>query len=286
MKKFFLQERDLEIVKAVNRYRYLNTAQINKLLFSENTTMQSARRRLRYLSGDNYLGRLDLPIGQTKNETVFFLEKEGAKLLAFQNEEVYFYPKASHVKPMYLAHALDISEFRLNLELALQNHPLVRFKNFIADFELKADFHSFKGRWRYQLYNQMLHKTKHKIYAVYPDATFILQGKGQYEEYQELFFVEIDRGTSSLQVILEKAVGYLLFFEDGYFQKKFSGFQEFIVLLQTTSPQRAENIRDKIKTEPGGEFFWITDVSKVNEKTILSNIWQNNDLVLQYLVKN
>lgn len=289
MKNFILQQRDIEILRSVNRYRYLQTGQIKRILFSGNTTEQSTRRRLGYLLEANLLGRLALPLSfdQKKPEAVYYLERDGAKFLELQNEDVFFYSKADEIKPIFLNHALDISEFRLNLEIALREHPTVELKTFIADFVLKANFHSFKGRWRYILYNQVLHKLKQKVYSVYPDALIILQGKGKYKDYQKLYFLEIDRGTAGLRIIQEKVIGYTLFLEEGYFEKAFPGFKEFTVLLQTNSEPRAWNIRNKISTESGSDLFWITYSSKVNEHTIVSeSIWIDDENKLRCIVKS
>ncbi|MBI5186178.1 MAG: hypothetical protein HZA01_10705 [Nitrospinae bacterium] len=48
----------MEILKAVNRYRYLRSGEIERLIFAENGTTQSAHRRLKYLFHNHYLGRI------------------------------------------------------------------------------------------------------------------------------------------------------------------------------------------------------------------------------------
>lgn len=289
MKRFILQTRDLDILKAVNRFRYLQTRQIKKLLFDSNTTPQSTRRRLRCLIDGEYLGRFSPAIGfdNPKPDAVYYLKRAGASTLELQNEEVFFYPKAFAIKPMFLNHALDISEFRINLELALKEHAAVELRAFIPDYELKSNFHSFKGRWRYRLYNQVIHKEKQRAYAVYPDAAIILQGRNKYKEHRRLFFLEIDRGTAGLRIIQDKVIGYSLFREQRFFEKTFPGFTEFIVLLQTNSQQRAINIRERISREEGNELIWIAHSEVINQETVvLKNVWMDDQQDLRSLIKS
>src|SRR4051812_13110243 len=52
---FRLTPRDINILRSVYEYRALDSLQIQKILFSDNTTGVTCRLRLRHLSGNGFL---------------------------------------------------------------------------------------------------------------------------------------------------------------------------------------------------------------------------------------
>lgn len=284
---FALTERDVEILRAVNRFRYLKTGQINRLLFPECKTQQSTRRRLKYLFHNKFIGRI-MPLtrmGEGAGEITYFLDKAGEEYLQ-ESEEAFVYTKAGQVEHQFLNHALDVSEFRINLELALKEHPIVSLQSFIADFEIRTPTHEAIGNKIYKLYDEVFHQVEKKRYIVYPDALFILQGKGEYEAHKKLYLVEIDRGTEGFKVIKDKITGYRLYRQKGVFQKYDAELDNFSVLLQTISEKRAQNMRQELNGWEGAELVWITHASAVNEQTILSApIWRDFKQTYQSVLK-
>lgn len=285
---FVLTDRDLEIFRVVNRYRYLRTGQIKRLVFPDNTTEQSTRRRLKYLFHNGYLGRV-MPfvrIGEGSSETAYYLDKAGRDLLEQAGEEVGGYASGGQVKHQFLDHALDISEFRVNLELALADHPAVEIHRFTADFEVKGQTAGAIGKKRYKLYDEVTHPVTRAPFVVYPDALIVLKGKGKHEDYQRLYFLEIDRGTEALNVIKDKVIGYSLYLKQKVFAKFGKFDKNFVVLLQINSKKRAENIRHFLTGIDGAELVWITDTSQVKQETIATSpIWQDHELKTRAIVK-
>lgn len=268
--QFQITERDVLILQALKRYRYLRTGQIARLIFPENSTVQSARRRLKYLFHAGLIGRLQpfIQIGQSSGETAYFLEDKAWDFI----EDVGSTPrygKVKNVKPQFLEHALGVSEFRLNLELAAQDHKVVQLHRFVADFELKENFENLAGKHRYRLFDEVDDPISRQTHIVYPDAMFILRGRGEkYGQFQRLFFVEIDRGTEGLRVIQDKLTGYHLYKREGIF-RKYGKFESFRVLFQAPGERRMENIRKL--TEP---FIDVVDVW-----TTISDTLSDNDLL-------
>jgi hypothetical protein len=284
---FVLTDRDLEILRVVNRYRYARTGQIKRLVFPDNTTEQSTRRRLKYLFHNGYLGRV-MPfvrIGEGSSETAYYLDKAGRGVLEQAGAEITPYPTGGQVKHQFLDHALDISEFRVHLELALADHSAVEIKRFTADFEIKGHTANAIGKKKYKLYDEVTHPMTREPYIVYPDALIVLQGKGKLESYQRLYFVEIDRGTEALNVIKDKVIGYSLYLKQNVFAK-FGKFKTFVVLLQTNSAKRAENIRHHLTGVDGSDLVWVTDGQKVKQDTIAAApIWQDHELKTRAILK-
>lgn len=285
--RFHLTERDLELLRAVNRYRYLRTGQIKRLVFPENRSLQSTRRRLKYLFHNGFLGRIAplAEVGKAPPETAYYLDKAGIRLLEDLQEPVLVPRKVAQVRPMFLEHALDLSEFRIHLDRALHAHPMVGLKRFISDFEVKAHLRGEVGRHRYKLYRELIHPTQKQRYVVYPDALIILQGKGRYARFQRLLFLEIDRGTEGLQAIRNKIIGYVLYQRARVFQN-YGPFDDFRVLLQAPSQKRVQSIRHALTHLEGAELLWVANVADINETTLLhAPIWVDADLQPRALLK-
>ncbi len=280
-RRFRLTDRDIEIIHAVNRYRYLRTGQIQRLLFPENGSIQSCRRRLRNLSdlGHRYLAKIEpyVQIGKGSAETAYYLDKQGEALLKeFGNPLISYTRRSSgQVKHHFLDHALDLSEFRLVLERALLHHSTITLHRFTADFEIKEHTQTALGKKSYKLYHELIHPHHPQPFIVYPDALIILAGKDEHHSKQRLYFLEIDRGTEGMKVIRNKVIGYALYSDQRVFAK-FGKFARFRVLIQTHSEKRTENMRKALIGTQGESLVWITSVPRVTEETLLhASIWED-----------
>lgn len=162
---FKLVERDLEILRTLVRYKYLRTSQIKRLHFSENASIQSARRRLKYLFHHGYVGRIEALVkpGSGAAETAYFIKAKGIEFLDDEFPNLVLPKKRDRVKPQYLNHALDVSEFQLVLEQALQDHPTAELHRFVADHELKDKASKAVGRQRYKLFDQVQHPDRKSV---------------------------------------------------------------------------------------------------------------------------
>lgn len=254
------------ILDALGRYRYLRTNQISRLIFPVSKTVQSARRRLKYLYHAGYVGRIqpmtDSALGHA--EMAYFLEPSGADLL--DEETLPQFSRKGMVKPLFLRHGLDVSEFRLNLELGVQDLPDIELHRVVMDCELKAHTEKAVGRRRYRLFDEILDPIGKRKLIVHPDMMFILKAEtAQGKIFQRLFFVEIDRGTEGLRVIADKLTGYNLYKREAVY-KKFGDFDAFRVLLQTNSAKRAKNI-----AELADRFGVELDIWVCNERDFTSD---------------
>ncbi|CAM2005275.1 hypothetical protein [Acanthopleuribacter pedis] len=88
-----------------------------------------------------------------------------------------------------------------------------------------------------------------------------------------------------MRQIQDKIIGYQLYHQQKVFQK-FGPFSGFRVLIQTTSPKRAKNMRHALLNMAGTELAWITDREQVWEDTVLSGeIWQDHELEIKSILK-
>jgi hypothetical protein len=284
-RRFRLTDRDIAILRVVGRYRYLRTGQIKRLLFPENTTKQSVLRRLRCLADPawDYLRKIQpyVQAGRAAPETAYFLGRAGAELLEARGEPAPAYARGNpgRVRHLFLEHALELSEFRVNLELALRGTPSVALQRFTADFELKEQSAKGMGLKGYKLYHTVVDAPSRRSFEVYPDALIILRGTGEYASVQRLYFLEIDRGTERLEQVRQKILGYHCFREQGVFRKYGRFHQDrFRVLLQTSSPKRAANLRALLRGSDGEDLVLITAAEEVREDTILKQpVWERTD---------
>jgi len=284
---FVMTGRDVEILIVINKYRYLSTTQVHNLLFSNNTTIQSARRRLKYLFHHKFIGRVIPYIqpGVNNGVTAYFLDHAGSVYLKELGHSVKIWSKAKRIKHRNLLHALALSEFCISFDKAVENIPELVIEKFIPDFEMKANLDKSFGKKRYTLFTEVIHPASQKSYTVYPDVLIILSIELKGNTYKRLFFVEIDMGTMGLRDIRDKLIGYNLYLEKKY-HLKYLQAEKFRLLFQTTSPKRAENIKNTFADMKGADLVWVTDVNQVNQKTILTdNIWKDTQGIPQCIYK-
>jgi hypothetical protein len=284
---FKLTGRDLEILRAVHRYRYLRTGQVWRLLFPETRTLQSARRRLRRLTSGRYLVRIGRAgqAGEGFPESAFALGEAGSALLSSLGDELISYPRTraggGHV---FLEHALAISEFRMALELALPAVTGIRLHRFVHEDELKTHLRQGISKDAYKLYNHLIHPRTGREYVVHPDALFIL-ATGEAPEVRRLYFLEIDRGTETLGRIRDKAIGYHLLKGSGVF-RKFGDFSDFLVLLVTNAERRALRIREALTDSAGEADIWVAAAAGINATTVLTGaVWLDSEGAWQAVLR-
>lgn len=275
-RSFVVTEREVEILKALNQFRYLRTGQVKRLVFANNSSPQSARRRLRFLYDAGYIDRLVpyVRAGHGGAEVVYHLARKGEQLLKDLGIDVLRPTKTGQVRHQFLHHALEMSEFRLNLQLALRKHDDVALHRFICDFELKSHISRRKSRFDYRLFDEVQDpKTKRK-FVVYPDGLIILKATKDTEK-RALILLEIDRSTEPLRKIQEKFLGYRHY----YRQKKFAKFGKFArlrILFQTTSCKRLKNMAKSIHDYEDSHLVWFSTRDQISEDSLLTHsIWKD-----------
>lgn len=156
-----LTSRDTKIIMAVAKYRFLNVVLIHKLLFPPDSSRQTCSRRVKKLFHGNYLNRV-MPFYQGVSGSAacaYCLGQKGIELLREMGEEVKLYNTSSKKSPMFLHHALAVSEFAIIISKALESHPFLCLHNILFDFELKATVDQVLGNQKYLLYSELTHPT-------------------------------------------------------------------------------------------------------------------------------
>lgn len=274
---FQLTDRDVEILRALNRYRYLRTGQVHELLFADNGTIQSARRRLRSLYHHGLIARAQpyVQVGKPVPEIAYYLDRKGRRLLQEQGEAVQFWRKGGEVKYHFLEHAIALSQFRLHLEKAVAAMEDVELELFVPDFQMREAAEHYAGRKRYLLFREVFHPVHRKNFVVHPDALIVLSRVSQGIKQHLMLCLEIDRGTEGLEKIRDKVTGYQLAKEQNLF-RPIADIPSFFVLFQAPSERRATSIFHSLLDHIGAGITRVASASEISAETILSaNIWRD-----------
>lgn len=272
---FQMTDRDVAILQAINRYRYMRTTHIHDLLFSQNSSPQSARRRLRNLFHHGYLSRARpyVKVGEATPEIAYLLNTKGRDVLREHGEVVKYWRKGSEVKYQFLEHALSLSSFRVKLEKAVNKIDGLSIDKLIPDFEMRTEAAGYVGLNRYMLYRELTHPVNRKTYIVHPDALIELCYEHNGKTASRLIFVEIDQGTQSLERIRDKVTGYVLARDQRLFAQ-YAGHGNFLLLFQTQSERRRQNILSTLVDHVGSGMVRVAFDADLSPESILTEpVW-------------
>lgn len=200
-----LGERDRELLGAVQKYRYLMTGQIQRLLFTDaansSAGLRAASRSLKKLSGFGLVGSLSRRIGGVRagsSSLIWYLTHAGERLLRLHDKQAY--PARRHFEPSayFLAHTLAVAETALQLiEICRKHEPE------ILSLQLEPEC------WRAYSSAGASCSLKPDLYA----ATTT-------EEYEDRYFIEVDLDTESPAKIIEKCQKYHAYYRSGLEQEE------------------------------------------------------------------
>lgn len=240
-----LSERDWLIIHAVARLQLASGQQLQRLYYQPSPAgRRLARLDLARLSAWRILARLDRRVGGVRAGSdgyVFAMDALGQRLV--QPDRRRYRPPYTP-QPAFMAHALAVSELYVQLrELAGSGElELVRF-----DAE-PASWRRFTGPGGRQI-------------VLKPDA-FVIVANGDYENH---YFIEVDRGTESLPRIADKVRLYTRYWQRGVEQSAQGVFPE--VLWVTPDDRRRTQLLDVVTYLDAEQqrLFGITTVHQATE---------------------
>ena len=284
--RFRLQERDLQIVLAVWRYRFLSSDILTAIISG------SPQRILRRLNLLFHAGYLDRPREQIKpwqsgsSPMVYGLGNKGVDMLSeqfgFPRQHIDWTSKNRDSKELYIAHTLMIATFLVSLKLACERQSGIEFieQSRIVQGEpiLKVNFNrEVNGRMENVRFNLI------------PDCLFGLRLLNEPSDRSRAFFLgEMDRATMPIlrsdfyrSSILKKIVGYRHCKNTGAFKKTF-GFENPRIVTVTTSHERIDNMIAACRkiygdSKGAGMFLFSTadNFTPRNVENVLRPIWRN-----------
>lgn len=222
-----LSERDWRVLHSLGEHQFLLTSQLQRLHFaahrSEAAGIRACVRALDRLRGLGLVVRLQRRIGGRDSGSrgfVWCLDPAGNRLLARQVDSSA--PRRRHFEPtpLFLEHTLAVAELRVQLEetaragrielLGIQTEPTC-WRDYIGPHGVRA--------------------------TVKPDLALVT-ATGDYEDH---WFVEMDRGTESIRTVLAKCAQYEAYRRSGREQ----GVHGVFPLVVWTVPD--EKRRDRVQ---------------------------------------
>ena len=256
-----LQPRDINLLRSVGEFRFLNTPQILAL------HKGGTRNLLRRLTSLFQHGYLDRPESQTSaklssSHMVYALGRKGAELLskdATEREGMYRRISESERTLPLIAHALMISQFRICLTLAAEKSG-VKILRWSQGQDLK----------------ELLRRASGENPALVPDAFFTILHDGQ----EINFFLEADRGTMDTTRFVNKLKIYWSWRANSRLKERLR-LSRFRILTITPSNGRSDSLRNAGKSGDGTEtgsvmFLFASETAySLSEPKILEPIWKS-----------
>jgi Replication-relaxation len=253
---------DQYVIQLLYHYRILSQSQLEKLLGKSRSRVQQVMMRLYH---HEYVERLFLPVlFEGRSPTLYILDKRGMMLLQRLGIEDMSGQPSKKLSPMFLEHTLAINDGRIAVAHACeqQGWSVLTWK---TENDLKAD------------YDRVILQTKSgktQSISVVPDSYFVIELPGRGVSN---FFLELDRGTMTLDRFRTKVAAYVAYYKTGGYTKRF-GAQGFRVLavVDTISPNRVDNLLAQTATVNGiGNRFWFAHLPDVLSQNVLTEpIWR------------
>ncbi len=251
-----IQPRDLELLRDIAEYRFLDTQQILALY---PTSPRNVRLRLLKLYQDGFVERprAQKTFPRSKQFLIYSLGEKGKELVSVSRKE--FSKQSKEVGFPYLAHAMMVSQFRATLTLALRKYPShPKIERWLQGYDLRDELASHGGRPE-----------------LVPDAFFTIKDKDEFLD----FFLEADQSTMEGKRMLAKMRIYWKWWR-GLRHEKTLGIKNFRVLTITKSEERAENLCHITKQaddrRTGSNMFLFLSEKKYSlekPEAVLSPIW-------------
>ncbi len=261
-----LTERDREIIRLVQKNRFLRSTHIIQLL---NASAQQVIRRLQLLYHHSYLERPRTQITYYEcgsRPMVYGLGRKGAALLRREQGAFHGFDwseKNHSVTRLFFEHALLISDVMVSLEIACRKSGRMRL--FVGqDLPLPEKIRSHRQpfKWNVALRNNA------KL-GVIPDRAFVVESLDEPSNRNRvLYFLEADCGTMPVMrstlaqsSFHRKLLAYEATWSQEVHRRRF-GYNRFRVLTITTSAARVKTLVETCRQlEHGRGLFLFADES-------------------------
>jgi hypothetical protein len=259
---------DIQILRAVNRFRYLTAAQLNRVLWPDNTRDENryAQRRLKHLAEAGYLQAVrDLPrpaVGTAAR--VYAVARRGRDALRELGESVPDYYRPSETdqalhNPLFMPHTLAVIDVLIAAERLTQEEPDVKFEQLLLERDLrrlqcKVEVPAVQG------------PLQSRRVTVVSDAVFTLVVNGTPQH----FVLELDRDTERRVAWQRKVAALTLWIASPDSRGLLPGPYVFVMVVTPTWQRReqlrlwtAQELRARSLYDQYAPIYAITDVSPV-----------------------
>jgi hypothetical protein len=287
MRHMILTPRDLDILRAIYRYRFLHSIHLATL---SGGSRQAILRRLQLLFHHGYLDRPPMQLDwYTKGSEpmVYALGRRGAEVLEtvdhVRRDGIRWDTKNWNLSRVFLHHTLAVAEAMVAFEAACRSRAGVRFIT-PEEVLLWAPESTRRLRLPFRWHVEVRQGGKPYRLGVEPDRVFGLQFEDAPENRRHtFFFLEADRGTMPVArkdlaqtSFLRKLLAYQETWRKGIHKAHF-GIPNFRVLTVTTTGERAEHLLDACRSlsRSGSRLFLFADQEQLAEENILAQDWVN-----------
>jgi hypothetical protein len=271
--RLLLQERDCAILQDVARYRLLTTSQIETLRASDSDSALrfpsrlTLTRRLKLLFHHGYVQRIARPLAQGSLEPVYVLDRGGVKALQRHFGDVDLKARTGLPKSLALEHLLSVNGFRLSLEVACKS-------TIYGNEESRVELAQWQSGDAVKFAVPLATKGERtQTVRLIPDGFFALRSRGQ----RLFYFLEADRGTESLPVLVAKCRAYYAYWQSGGFGRDFTLSPQvaFRALFVLHSARRLETLAKAVAALPYGQkMFWMTTEEEATPHRVLEPIFR------------
>ena len=269
-----MTEQREEMLYMVARYGYVSTPQLAKRFFDGNKQSSQLADTMRKLFDAGYIDRLPQPstTPEVKNmPLISVLTKKGAEFIATSKGEdinkLQIYSASDQPKAAYFDHLLRVNDVRVVFELACEQN----------NYELKwLDERTIRKN---KLYGEVVLSSAQEVLdrtVNIPDSFFCIKTHAGWFSY----FLEIDRGTEKIAIILRKAQVYLEYEQTSHYAQFFGATTSsgstapLFALLVTNSVKRRNNILASLGNAFTNQPFLCSAYQDLQPDCVLSqSIW-------------
>jgi len=287
-KRLFLKRQDYKILDLIDRYRFLDSEMLYKLLPLDfpDYSQDAIKHRLHRLWLAGYLERpaeqIVLAVRNEQRYLIYCLSKEGSDLLREKlgKPKVRWKEKQEKASYKMIEHTLEIARFRLAIELTKKFE--IPFWLGDKEFAKRVTF-PINNRVQEELVRRYKRGIGEEIsLVIQPDSFFCLKG-----DSLKFYALEWDRGTLQLERVLLK---FLIYYKILKHLKEtgetipVEGYQirDFRLLVVCPNQPRLRHLLEGAKAVDekgigyGGFWFTLRDQFSFREpESILRKIWLN-----------
>jgi hypothetical protein len=246
-----LSPRDRAVLQSISDHRFLTTRHIYELHFWDHASyasgIRACTRVLARLGDHKLVQKLERPVGGFgggSGSTIWALDDAGLRVVKAVED-----PDGKRRKPfnpsvLFLLHTLAVADARVTLERTARSTSLELL-------EVVTEPHN----WRPFV------ATGGGLMTLKPDL-FAATASGEFEDH---WFLEIDRGTESLSTLIRKCLTYQRYHDAGIAQDAHGVFPLVVWLIPT--PQRRARLEQEIASDRrlSPELFRIIDPDQLTQ---------------------
>jgi len=269
-----LQPRDLEVLRGLYESRIMTRQHIADMYFD--CKAESAKKRIQKLIGAGLI--VEQP-SKPNDPKPICLAKAGYELLAehgvlndFPDQGWRSFQKRVQVSDATLRHELEVLSIKAAFVRSMRDYhglQLAEFSTWPKLYEFRAKRPVVRDGYTYQ--REMLMK---------PDGFIRIHQDTAHGTAEHCFFLELDRGTETLNTVASKILGYRSYFQTGGFAKRMGCDPNapadcpFRVLVVASSDARIKNIAEVLlnQSPPIQTLAWLANFDSVIEDP-LSSCW-------------